>query len=91
VRIEFLGNHFRRLLVAGVAPNLSLARQKVPPGSTDERRLLDLGERNLQLVKKLENQLRQPAGAEESEREVVLRAVEDARSEVQKTLSPKKN
>jgi hypothetical protein len=90
VRAELLGDHFRRLLVNGVVPNLNEARQKVPPGSTDERKLLDLGERNVRLTNQLESKLRQPAA--EPKMEVILRAVADARSEVQKTLpaAPKK-
>ncbi len=85
-RVEVLGLHYRQLLLIGVVPNLNEARQKSPPGSTDERKLLDLGDRNVQLTTKLEGRLRPEAGRSNGEREVILRAVAGARAEVQKAL-----
>jgi hypothetical protein len=86
VRAELLGEHFRRLLTGGVAPNLSATRQRVPPGSTDERKLLEVGERNARMADDLERKLRPPGGAADADVEVILRAVADGRSEVKKAL-----
>jgi hypothetical protein len=88
-RAALLGEHFHRLLVDGVAPNLSAVRQKVPAGSTDERKLLEVGERNTKVADDLIAKLRRP---EHGDVEVVLKAVADGRTQVKKALqAPPRN
>jgi hypothetical protein len=90
-RVLELGRHLHQLLEVGVGSNLSRARGGIPPGSAEEKKLLELRQGAAQLVGELEDQLQQavtgdPQAENQAEMEKALEEMQVGRYRVEGTL-----
>jgi hypothetical protein len=83
-----LGSHLERLLQAGVAGSLGVARRRIPPGSAEETELRRVARRVADLTRPLEDLLNSMDDNDAGDLRQVLHQVHDARRQVDRSIKP---
>jgi hypothetical protein len=85
-RVEELGTHLDALLQGGLAPNLQLARARIPEGSADERKMHAVRDRAAAAAARVEARLQETGGEDGGAMQRTLRGVHQGRAEVEKAV-----
>ena len=86
-RITELGNHLNIVLHQGLAPSLKDADRQIGAGGTGREALVDIRDRNVQLVDWLQNQARNK-WADSPEVREVIKSLEKTKTELGSSVAP---